>query len=496
VLIKKSIKEMNKERMIINRKKVSIAFLERGELYDSVKIDCHEYPEFINRTHLLSNVTYGHVFRKIRQVLYELGLDKWNYGTENWNPIGSLVDKNANILLKPNWVLHEAANGLDCLVTHPSIIHSILPFVFLAKPQKVIVGDAPLQYCDIDKLLAKYDFSYVDEVTHGCELEVKDFRRTITHVKNKNWQTEEGCRSIDDFCEVNLGQHSMLEPVSSGYRNFRVTVYDPRHMFKHHYQGCHKYLVAKDILSSDLVINLPKLKTHQKAGVTCCLKNLVGINGNKEYLPHHRKGGSERGGDAYRGASIFLSLLEELWDFTNKFRSNAVVFNFLMRMSLRTRTLLERFGKDGRVEGSWYGNDTIWRTCHDLNKIIIYVTKDGALSELPVRNMLNIVDSVVAGQGDGPLNPDPLNAGMLIGGVNPAAVDWVSAKMISFDPNKIPLFSNAFTEKNYPIASYSTNEIELISQGEHQCLPTFLENTRCQAQPSTGWENYIEEPGG
>ena len=32
--------------------------------------------------------------------------------------------------------------------------------------------------------------------------------------------------------------------------------------------------------------SLPKLKTHKKAGITCALKNLIGINGNKEYLPH------------------------------------------------------------------------------------------------------------------------------------------------------------------------------------------------------------------
>jgi len=35
------------------------------------------------------------------------------------------------------------------------------------------------------------------------------------------------------------------------------------------------------------------LKLHRKAGITCALKNLIGINGNKEYLPHHRLGGSQ-----------------------------------------------------------------------------------------------------------------------------------------------------------------------------------------------------------
>jgi uncharacterized protein (DUF362 family) len=59
-------------------------------------------------------------------------------------------------------------------------------------------------------------------------------------------------------------------------------------MAKTHHPGVHQYLVAKEVIEADIIINLPKLKTHRKAGVTCALKNLIGINGNKEYLPHHR----------------------------------------------------------------------------------------------------------------------------------------------------------------------------------------------------------------
>lgn len=61
-------------------------------------------------------------------------------------------------------------------------------------------------------------------------------------------------------------------------------------MARAHHVGVHQYLLAKAVLEADVVINLPKLKTHKKAGVTCALKNLIGIHGNKEYSPHHRVG--------------------------------------------------------------------------------------------------------------------------------------------------------------------------------------------------------------
>jgi hypothetical protein len=35
-------------------------------------------------------------------------------------------------------------------------------------------------------------------------------------------------------------------------------------------------LIAKDVLEADIIINLPKLKMHKKAGVTNALKNFVG----------------------------------------------------------------------------------------------------------------------------------------------------------------------------------------------------------------------------
>ena len=67
--------------------------------------------------------------------------------------------------------------------------------------------------------------------------------------------------------------------------------------------------------------------------------------------------------------------------------------------------------------GNWWGNDTIWRTCLDLNKIVAYGQSDGSLrTGHPEhrRRHLVLVDGIVAGQGNGPMNPDPLPAGVIL----------------------------------------------------------------------------------
>ena len=63
--------------------------------------------------------------------------------------------------------------------------------------------------------------------------------------------------------------------------------------------------------------------------------------------------------------------------------------------------------------GNWFGNDTIWRMCLDLNKIVFYGNADGSLREPEPQNRKRhyvLVDGIIAGEGRGPLNPDPVPA--------------------------------------------------------------------------------------
>ena len=47
-----------------------------------------------------------------------------------------------------------------------------------------------------------------------------------------------------------------------------------------------------------------------------------------------------------------------------------------------------KLGADENLEGSWYGNDTIWRTCLDLQRIVRYGKLDGSLAIVPQRTTI------------------------------------------------------------------------------------------------------------
>ena len=389
------------------------------------------------------------VFALVRGAFQDLGLDAARFGTPQWNPLGELVNPGGKIVVKPNWVLHRnmGEGGMDCMVTHPSVLRAALEYVFLARPAQVVLGDAPLQGCDFERL---QDFAGLREViadfrSRGLPLAVKDFRRTVMREEGELKQVAEELRPESEYVLVDLGPDSLLEPISGDWKKFRVTVYDPRKMRAHHRPGRHRFLIAREILEADLVVNVPKLKAHKKAGITCCLKNLIGINGNKEYLPHHRKGGADggRGGDNYEHHHWQMKCAESLLDAANCIRG----FPRAYRLCEKGVWFLMHFAwkKDPsvQIEGSWHGNDTIWRTCLDLNRALLHAGADGQMREAPQREEISIVDAVVTGQGEGPLAPDPLGTGAVFAARNPAVGDFLGARLLGFDAAKIPLLRHA-----------------------------------------------------
>jgi len=70
----------------------------------------------------------------------------------------------------------------------------------------------------------------------------------------------------------------------------------------------HRLQVARQILDADLIINLPKLKTHQMIGLTCGVKNLFGA------IVGVRKPGLhlQAGNDARFFATMLLELAEQI----------------------------------------------------------------------------------------------------------------------------------------------------------------------------------------
>ena len=129
-----------------------------------------------------------------------------------------------------------------------------------------------------------------------------------------------------------------------------------------------------------------------------------------------------------------------------------------------------RAGDELGVEGSWSGNDTIWRTGLDLNRILLYGRSDATLADTAERRVMHLVDAVVAGQGDGPLRPDPLAVGLIFMGSNAAAVDWVGAQLLGYDPARIRIVRESFGNFRWPIASFSSSDVTVLGDlGTRQC---------------------------
>lgn len=408
--------------------------------------------------------------------------------------LSRVLPSGGRVIVKPNWVRHanRGPGGFEPLVTHASLIRAVSEAALAGDIASLTVGDAPLQSCDFPQLLdtAGLDgwaasLAEADPRFRG----IADYRRTTAVMQGGVRRANENIRPLDDFVLFDLGTQSLLEPVTGPGNRFRVTQYDPALMARTHGPGRHQYLVARDIIEADLIINLPKLKTHKKAGLTGALKNLIGINGNKEYLPHHRVGGAEQGGDCYPGGSRIKRLLEAVLDRQNAARgpTSARPWNWMTRL-LYFAARVE--GDELGVEGSWHGNDTIWRTCLDLNRILLYGTAEGRLATTPQRRVIHIVDAIVAGQGDGPLAPLPLPLGLLLGADNAAAVDRVGAALLGYDVDRIPIVRESFGSGAWTIAPFQAADVTLVGdlgEGSIVALEDVLADLAPEIVHPVGW---------
>jgi uncharacterized protein (DUF362 family) len=433
--------------------------------------------------------------KSVRKLLRIWGLDGARFGTRDWNPFGDVISPGGRVTIKPNWVLHYNKSGesLDCLITHPSLIEAVAQYVALARPSVITIGDAPIQGCNFARLAQACGIPEMSSAIRGefnVPCRIVDFRRTTLSDDAIGSVRHEDQRAASDYVLFNLADRSLLENFEWKDGQFRVTMYNPDYMKRTHSRGKHQYLVAREVIEADLVVNLPKLKTHMKAGITGALKNLVGINGNKEYLPHHRKGGAEDGGDCYGGKSWLKVGAEHMYDVANRSRSTPVQL-----LAARSAEVLVRssalLGGDSNIEGAWYGNDTVWRMSLDLQRILRYGRSDASFGLEPQRRVMTITDAIISGEGEGPLANTPYRTGFLTGGMNPAAVEWVNCRLMGFDPLKIPIVREAFGDFPMPLTSFPPFDIAVQLDEEISAVSDIFPFER-PFEPAGGWRGHCE----
>ena len=153
------------------------------------------------------------------------------------------------------------------------------------------------------------------------------------------------------------------------------------------------------------------------------------------------------------------------------------------------------FGRTNQVvrHGNWSGNDTCWRMVLDINRCLMY--GDGQTFPLPsAKRFFAVVDGVIGGDGDGPACPDPYPAGVIIAGYSPVAVDCSAARLMGFDPSRVPQLVHAFDPHSMPLADFLYDAIRLVSNERawSGSLTNIPDESTFHFRPHFGWVGQIE----
>lgn len=343
-------------------------------------------------------------------------------GFPSENPLQLTVHPGDKVFIKPNWVASRwrescpHKDSLYCVITHPHIIEAVTDYVAEALDGngEIIIGDNPsidadfselLQFTEIEKLKNKY----------SVPVRILDLRPLVcddlkNYGKRNLMVTQNGDPA--GTVEINLGKESLLYGIDP--TRFRGVFDERDETISSHTGETQLYTYARSLYNADVYISIPKLKTHQKVGVTLNLKGLVGSISNKNQLVHWQVGYPEINGDEY---------------------PNKEAYDAGMKAKVKHR-------------GAWPGNDTIWRMVADLYQGL----------KKKERRYFSVVDGIVAGEGQGPFCPTSKFANTLIVGDDFLAVDCVSARFMGFDPNKIK-YLNYFLQISYDNISLDTIDV-------------------------------------
>lgn len=411
------------------------------------------------------------------------------------------------VVLKPNWLAHRHKYRPDewrSVITAPEVITGVLNIVLdcLGRRGQVVITDGPQTDSSWEAILRRMEPARWIEAgrKRGVEVSVLDLRdhewttRGDVNISRRSLPGD----PLGSTC-ADLGNFSEFVTHSPSARGYYGADYNLAETNAVHSGGAHKYKVSRTVISADVFVNLPKMKTHKKAGITCSLKNLVGVNTYKNWLPHHNEGTPSQGGNQF---PVDSAKRKAEGVATDRFKALLWSHPALGRWLIPVKTVGKKMFGDTREtirSGNWYGNDTLWRTVLDLNKVLLYANPDGSLrTDLAGsrKRYVSLVDGIVAGEGNGPEAPDPKNAGLLVGGTNAVAVDAVCARLMGLDWQRIPCLRQAFTVSRYRLCDFAYEDIVIDSPDPLLCgrLTELSPEVNLEFRPHFGWTGHVELP--
>jgi len=90
-----------------------------------------------------------------------------------------------------------------------------------------------------------------------------------------------------------------------------------------------------------------------------------------------------------------------------------------------------------------------------------------------------IIDGIVAGEGNGPLAPQPKRCGVLVGGLDPWACDWVTTRMMGVDPAAIGFLADPARAGPHAVTRVRPEDVEIV--------PAELATLRFDFRLPMGW---------
>lgn len=415
----------------------------------------------------------------------------------------SSISSGNTVVIKPNFVKehHMYKPGeWDYVITHPVLIRIVLEEVVRCLDGKgtVYVIDAPQTDSDYEKIMEE---TRLPEILEEMQKETSVNLRCFD-LREERWFYKDGIivkrkklpGDPNGYVSINLQNTSEFYGKKS--KEYYGADYDMEETRKYHNDIDNIYIMSKTVLSADVFINMPKLKTHKLGGVTISLKNLVGTCVIKNSIPHHTLGSPETGGDKFKQESAKNRSESALKGIALKLlKAKNPVINYPFIFAKKIAGLFYGSPQSETIRnGMWYGNDTIWRSIVDLNKILLYADDKGKMHDTIQRKYICIVDGILAGEKNGPMEPDKKDAGVILAGLNPLAVDTVGATIMGMDYKKIPSIVHGFHSVGYDLANFGPNDIKIQSNEKawNKNIAKFVKSDTLCFEPHFGWKGYIE----
>jgi uncharacterized protein (DUF362 family) len=406
------------------------------------------------------------------------------------------------VVIKPNWIKEHderrpGPGSWEHVVTHPCVVEAVACWAAaqLRGTGAVLLCDAPQTDSSFDRIR---EYCGLDAMLGRCRHAAPGVRFELLDLRPEEWLAVDGVtvsrRTLPGdprgSTEVHLDGASEFVGYGGEGRLYGAS-YDMAETNRHHQGDHHEYLLCRTPMDADVLINVPKLKTHKKVGLTCALKNLVGINANKNWLPHHTEGTPDSGGDQFP-SSTPRTRLEHSWMGAAKafLKDKPALSRWFVPLKKAARLV---FGDTQQVvrSGNWHGNDTCWRMVLDLNKCLFHFDGAGRRRAKPLR-YLAVVDAIVGGEGNGPMAPDPKACGLILAGTHPVAVDCAAAALMGFDWHKLRLLERSFSLRELDFVPFTPAALELRSNRPDWSGPLdSLKNTP-RFRPHFGWTGAIE----